>query len=61
MGVSAESDAPADLTPETFPATHYTVGWVGPQGDRDGCGEKKKSVAKTEFELRTARFLTIFL
>jgi len=32
MGVSAQSDASAALTPEIFLVTHYTVGWMGPRG-----------------------------
>jgi hypothetical protein len=50
MGVSAQSDAPADLTPVNFLATHFTVGWMSPRAVRMAVEKRKKYLAKTDFE-----------
>jgi hypothetical protein len=49
------------FNPENFPATHYEEGWVDPREVGMAVEERKKSLAKREFEPRTPRSVTVFL
>ena len=41
MGLGGQRHAPAVLTPEMIPDTHFTGGLVGPKAGLDGCGKSR--------------------